>query len=177
LEPNPVAAAFARRRGIEVVNEPIEDAELPVSHFGSILLSNVLEHIRDPLAALRRLHPALRPNGRLYVVVPNARSFWRWIFGTNWAHWHVPFHLYHHTRRSLVLLLEQSEFRAVRIRTLTPGEWLLLSLDAQRNARREQNRLEHFAGRYVARLALAPPARAVDAVHRGDAIVVEAVGH
>jgi SAM-dependent methyltransferase len=175
LEPNPVAAEFARKRGLEIVGEPIERAELPPSHFGSIVLSHVLEHMRDPHAALRRLRPALRPEGILHVAVPNARSFWRRVFGVDWVHWHVPFHLYHYTQRSLGLLLEQTGFQPMRMRTITPGEWLLLSFEARRNARRGTYRLEHFAGRYVVRLALSPPARVADAAHRGDAIVAEAV--
>jgi SAM-dependent methyltransferase len=175
LEPNPVAAEFARRRGLEIIGEPIERAELPPSNFGSILLSHVLEHMRDPHAALCRLRPALRPDGSLYVAVPNAQSFWRRVFGADWLHWHVPFHLYHYTRRSLTLLLEQTGFRPVQMRTVTPGEWLLLSFEAWRNAWRSTYRLEHFAVRYLARLAVSPPARMVDAAHRGDAILAEAV--
>jgi SAM-dependent methyltransferase len=175
LEPNPVAAEFARERGLEVINEPIERAKLAASHFGSIVLSQVLEHVRDPHAVLSQVRTALRSDGSVHVVVPNAWSIWRRVFGADWVHWHVPFHLYHHTERSLTLLLERTGFRPVRMWTVTPGEWLLLSLQARRNARRGTYRLEHFAGRHVLRLALSPPARAADAGHRGDAIIAQAV--
>jgi hypothetical protein len=82
----------------------------------------------------------------------------------------VPFHLYHHTRRSLRLLLAQSGYRVERTRSVTPGEWLLMSLEARRNARRGVYRLEPFRGRYGSRLALAPFGRAGDAIGRGDAL-------
>src|SRR5213075_261276 len=136
----------------------------------SILLFQVLEHVHDPRSVLDRLRASLRPDGRVYVVVPNVESMWRRAFGPDCVHWHVPFHLCHHTRRSLRLLLEQSGFRVERMRSVTPGEWLLMSLEARRNERRGVYRLEPFRGRYGWRLALAPLGRASDAFERGDAL-------
>ena len=170
LEPNPVAAAFARSRGLEIVEAPIEDAQLPASEFGSIVVSQVLEHVSNPIAVLRRLRAAASDDARLYIVVPNAGSVWRKVFGPDWVHWHVPFHLYHHTTKSLNLLLELAGFEVLAVRTVTPGEWLLMSLEARRNARRGVYHLEHFSGRFLARLALAPLARTADWLKRGDAI-------
>jgi SAM-dependent methyltransferase len=170
LEPNPVAAAAARAHGLEVIEAQIERADLPESRFGSILLSQVLEHVHDPHGVLRRLRPALRPDGRLYIVVPNMESVWRRAFGPDWVHWHVPFHLWHHTRRSLELLLEQSGFRLECTRNVTPGEWLLMSIEARRNARRGVYVLEPFRGRFARRLAVAPLGRAADVAGRGDAL-------
>lgn len=174
VEPNPVAAAAARARGLDVLEEPVETARLPHGRFGSVLLSQVLEHVHDPHAVLRRVRPALRSSGRLYVVVPNAESVWRSVFGASWVHWHVPFHLWHHTRRSLALLLAQTGFEVERVRSVTPGEWLLMSLAARRNARRGIHRLEPFRGRFARRLALAPAGRLGDALRRGDALYVTA---
>jgi SAM-dependent methyltransferase len=175
VEPNPLAAEVARSRGFDVIASPIEEAELPRAHFASIVCSQVLEHVRDPHVVLARLVPSLRPDGVLYIVVPNAESFWRRVFGADWVHWHVPFHLRHFTRASLALLLSRAGLRVRRLGTVTPGEWLLMSLQARRNARRGEYRLRDFSGRYAARLALAPAGRLVDALGRGDAFVAEAV--
>jgi glycosyltransferase involved in cell wall biosynthesis/phospholipid N-methyltransferase len=38
--------------------------------FDTIVCLNVLEHVRDPLAALANMHRALRPGGRLVLYVP-----------------------------------------------------------------------------------------------------------
>jgi SAM-dependent methyltransferase len=170
IEPNPTAAAAARAKGLEVVVAPIESAPLPEQRFRSAILSQVLEHVHDPIAVLRRVRPSLAEGGRVYVVVPNMRSVWRRVFGADWVHWHVPFHLWHHTPASLSLLLGQAGFTVDSLRTFTPGEWLLMSLAARRNARRGVYELESFRGRFGARLALAPLGRAGDALHRGDAI-------
>jgi SAM-dependent methyltransferase len=175
VEPNSLAAALARSRGFDVIESPIEEAELPRAHFASIVCSQVLEHVRDPLVVLERLVPSLGPDGVLYIVVPNAGSFWRRVFGADWVHWHVPFHLRHFTRASLELLLARAGLRVRRLGTVTPGEWLLMSLQARRNARRGVYRLRDFSGRYAARLAVAPAGRLVDALGHGDAFVAEAV--
>lgn len=175
LEPNPRAAAVVRAHGLPVIEQPIERADLPEAHFGSILLSQVLEHTRDPHLVLRTARRALRPGGSLYVVVPNAVSTWRSVFGPQWVHWHVPFHLFHLTPASLRKLLTQCGLTVRKLRSVTPGEWLLMSLAARRNARRGVFELEDFSGRYGRRLLLAPLGRLSDAVGRGDALVAEAV--
>jgi SAM-dependent methyltransferase len=175
VEPNQRAAALARSRGFEVIESPIEHAELPSARFASVVCSQVLEHVRDPLVVLERVLPSLSADGVLYVVVPNADSLWRHVFGADWVHWHVPFHLRHFTQASLELLLAQAGLRIRRLDTVTPGEWLLMSLQARRNARRGVYRLRDFSGRYASRLALAPLGRVVDRLGRGDAFVAEAV--
>jgi SAM-dependent methyltransferase len=174
LEPNAEAAAAASAHGLDVIAAPIETAELPARAFRSVLLSQVLEHVLDPRLVLGRVREALRDDGRVYVVVPNVESVWRRAFGEDWVHWHVPFHLWHHTSSSLALLLRLSGFRVLRTRSVTPGEWLLMSLEARANARRGVRRLEPFRGRFGRRLALAPVARIADAAGRGDALYVVA---
>jgi SAM-dependent methyltransferase len=86
LEPNPATAEVVRGYGIDVISAPIEEAELSEGHFGSILLSQVLEHVRDPHAVLRKVRPALREDGTLFIVVPNASSIWRRAVGAGRLH-------------------------------------------------------------------------------------------
>ena len=175
LEPNPTAAAAARAHGLPVIEQPIENADLPEAHFGSILLSQVLEHTRDPHLVLRTVRHALRPGGLAYAVVPNAVSTWRRVFGPQWVHWHVPFHLFHFTPESLRRLLTECGLEVRRLGSTTPGEWLLMSLAARRNARRDVFELADFSGRYGRRLLVAPLGRLSDVLGRGDALVAEAV--
>ncbi len=53
----------------------------PPARFDVILLLDVLEHLVDPAATIRRLVPYLRPGGRILVALPNV------------AHWQVRFRL------------------------------------------------------------------------------------
>ncbi|MFL5955211.1 MAG: class I SAM-dependent methyltransferase [Gaiellaceae bacterium] len=170
LEPNPAAAATVRAKGIEVIEAPIERASLPPGRFGTIVLSQILEHVHAPAELLALVRRALREDGVVVAAVPNAGGIWRRVFGTDWAHWHVPFHLWHFSPRSFRLLLTQAGFSVDVIRTRTPGEWLLMSMDARRNAKRGVYQLQDFSGRFGARIAVAPAARISDLAHRGDAL-------
>lgn len=174
LEPNPEAAEVARAYGLEVIEAPIEAADLSPERFGAVLLSQVLEHVESPHELLRKVRETVRPGGIVYVVVPNAESVWRHVFGRHWVHWHVPFHLHHFTDRALRKLFGQCDLQVRSIRTITPGEWLLMSTAAWRNARRGRFELESFSGRYGRRLLVAPAGRLSDVFRRGDALVAEA---
>jgi len=173
LEPNPEAAAVARGYGLEMIEQPIEEAELPPGRFASVLLSQVLEHVEEPHAVLRMVRETLTEDGTVYVIVPNAASVWRRAFGPHWVHWHVPFHLHHFTPHALGKLAAQCGFDVARLRTITPGEWLLMSLAARRNARHGRYELDSGSPQFGRRLLVAPAGRLSDLARRGDAIVAE----
>jgi SAM-dependent methyltransferase len=76
-------AALAAPHLDRVLVADIETGELPLTcgSFEALLLSHVIEHVRDPAALLRRLAPLLGPAGVLVVAVPNM-AHWRlrWRF-------------------------------------------------------------------------------------------------
>jgi 2-polyprenyl-3-methyl-5-hydroxy-6-metoxy-1,4-benzoquinol methylase len=49
----------------------------PDQTYDNIILGHVLEHVSDPVAVLTRCQAWMRPNGRLFAAVPNARSLHR----------------------------------------------------------------------------------------------------
>lgn len=54
----------------------IETFEFPYrGEFDYILFADVLEHLRDPAAVLRRCIPALKGSGKIIVSVPNVANF------------------------------------------------------------------------------------------------------
>lgn len=77
IESDAAAAARAREHLDVVVEGSVLDAVLPFDNgeFDLIVFADVLEHLPDPDAALRRCLPLLSDEGRLIVSVPNMR-FW-----------------------------------------------------------------------------------------------------
>ena len=77
IEANPEAAARARGHVDALVQGSVLDAELPFSsgEFDYVIFADVLEHLPDPSAALRRCLPYLAPDGRVIVSVPNMRFY------------------------------------------------------------------------------------------------------
>lgn len=125
LDPDPAAARIAREHGLEVRHGPLCGADWPAGSFDAITMDQVLEHLPDPLAALRAAATMLRPGGRLVVTTPNGGSTLRRLLGRRWQHWHAPYHLHIFSPRSLALALRTTGFRPLGRGWTTPGDWPL----------------------------------------------------
>ena len=77
LEISPGAAEEARGRLDEIIVGDIESMEIPHPHgfFDRIICADIIEHVFDPGALLRKLRPYLRPTGSLILSVPNVAHF------------------------------------------------------------------------------------------------------
>jgi SAM-dependent methyltransferase len=122
IEPNAHAAALARAACDEVFEGTLErwlDLESG-RRFDVVLLSDVVEHVADPLALLRRLGtlPGLRSAAWL-VSVPNYAVWYNRLrtlagsFSYTWSGLYDRTHLRFFTRRSLFELLEQAGHEVV----------------------------------------------------------------
>jgi 2-polyprenyl-3-methyl-5-hydroxy-6-metoxy-1,4-benzoquinol methylase len=77
LELDRTAARLARAWCENVFVGDVETMELPLepASFDVVLCGDVVEHLRDPVAALARLRPYLRPGGRLVLSTPNVANW------------------------------------------------------------------------------------------------------
>ena len=95
--------------------------ELDPGSFDVVLCGDVVEHLRDPVAALARLRPLLRPGGRLVVSTPNIANWavrlsllgGRWRYTERGILDRTHTHLF--TRATLREALERAGYEAVRI--------------------------------------------------------------
>ncbi|MDQ7815018.1 MAG: class I SAM-dependent methyltransferase [Patescibacteria group bacterium] len=74
VEPSEVSGKFAAEEyGIEVFHGLLDDylSQADGRKFDMIIMHHVLEHISEPVAALKRLTQKLSPGGKFYIVVPN----------------------------------------------------------------------------------------------------------
>ncbi len=75
IEPNEGYAAHARRvLGLDLVVSPLHEATPAGGSFDLITMFHVLEHLRDPGAALVRVAAWLAPGGLAVVEVPNIEA-------------------------------------------------------------------------------------------------------
>jgi SAM-dependent methyltransferase len=124
-ETNPIAAAFARRRGF-VVFEGSADT-IPSDTYDVVVLSNVLEHSTAPRTLLASVRRVLRDDGEVWITTPNSASWVRVALGDRWINWHPPFHMAVFSMRALTMLLEESGFRVFQVQTFSPALWLAQS--------------------------------------------------
>lgn len=79
LELSEAAAAFARKRvpNAAIQHTSLESAEVGPSSMDCVVAIAVLEHMKDPRAALARMATWLRPGGVLVINVPYVQHFMR----------------------------------------------------------------------------------------------------
>ncbi len=77
VENDPEAARLAREVLDDVVEGNIEAMDLPYEEnsFDCILFADVLEHLIDPLAVLKKMHKYLKPQGTVVASIPNVQFF------------------------------------------------------------------------------------------------------
>lgn len=116
VELSALAAARARElHGIEVTTGDFADTRFASGEFDLATMWHTLEHIRDPLGALKAIRRILKKDGFLALSVPNMASFQARVFREKWYHLDVPRHLYHFTPRTLNSMLAEAGFRTLSV--------------------------------------------------------------
>jgi SAM-dependent methyltransferase len=129
LELNELAAAQARNAGFNVHTCLLGDYT-PVAPYDVAVLSNVLEHSLNPRQMLRDVHRILTNGGKVWISCPSSQSWLSKIFGSSWINWHVPFHIFHFSPKTLRKLLADAGYTRIEICQITPSLWVAQSFIA-----------------------------------------------
>ncbi len=101
VEPNAKARTRAMEKGITLFDE------LPLGKkYQVITLWHVLEHLPEPEKTLENIRQLLHNSGTLFIAVPNFNSYDARYYGKFWAAYDVPRHLWHFSKKSIHLLME-----------------------------------------------------------------------
>ena len=79
---------------------------------------HAIEHIHDQQGLWQRFHAWLKPDGLLVVAVPNCDSVDAHYYGSNWAAWDVPRHLWHFSIDTMTQLAVSHGFKLIDIKPL-----------------------------------------------------------
>jgi len=106
------------RCGVTIHKEDLEAfASRRESSFDFIMFHNSLEHLVDPLAALRLAQRMLAPSGRILVVVPVADS-WAWRhYREDWFALDPPRHLHLLTQPAMAILARNAGLTVLQSRS------------------------------------------------------------
>jgi 2-polyprenyl-3-methyl-5-hydroxy-6-metoxy-1,4-benzoquinol methylase len=127
IELNPRTAQFAAKRtGAPVHQINAHDLTVNGRRFGAVVLTDVLEHIPEPMRLLESMTALVEPGGAIAVKVPNGRAQWvkeRALAAVSAHRVSVAdnlVHVNHFSPRSLALALEYAGFSNVRVATAPP---------------------------------------------------------
>lgn len=101
VEPDPAAVEVARAASLNVRQGSAEAVPLADATADAVLMHHVIEHVRDPVLAIREAWRILKPGGELSIVTPNIESNGRDRWGAFWRGFEAPRHLTIFTSRAL----------------------------------------------------------------------------
>lgn len=132
FDPASEAVKYANSQGLSVRQAGMENLDVfPSVQFDVVMLLNVLEHLADPVGAMRQIcSSVLRPGGILIVEVPNEFNAFQ-VCGqkaNDLAEWWVspPAHLNYFSNDSIIALLNGSGFTTAFTEASFPMEMFLL---------------------------------------------------
>lgn len=130
LEFDANAVRAAREAGLNVREGSLPDTGLPDETYDAATLSQVIEHVHDPLAALRDIRRILKPGGVLWVATPNMNAAGHARYGADWRGLEPPRHLVLFSPEALRLALEKAGFTDIRFQP--PGDTAVWFFEASR---------------------------------------------
>jgi 2-polyprenyl-3-methyl-5-hydroxy-6-metoxy-1,4-benzoquinol methylase len=114
VEPSRWSVERARMRGLDVRHGTLDSVRFPENFFDAVTMWDVVEHLANPLAALRRTHRLLRPDGLLALSTMNVDALFPRLVGRRWP-WYMQMHLVYFSRRTLLNMLTKAGFRVVEM--------------------------------------------------------------
>lgn len=137
VEVSPAIAAHAiERLRFETVHVgTLDTAPFPEAWFDLITMWDVIEHVVDPRALLRRARALLKPGGKLVVETQDIDSVFARALGPRWHHYKHAEHIYHFNRSTLRTLLGQAGFEVQAMTPRHAGKYVSLHFIAERAGR------------------------------------------
>lgn len=116
LDPSRKVVDAAVGRGRPVRLGAFEDADPARGKYDAVTMFYVLEHLPDPVGALRKAYDLLAPGGILLVRVPHTTPIVRMLspFGIGGSLYDAPFHLYDFSPAVLRNMLLKAGFAEIR---------------------------------------------------------------
>lgn len=110
VEPSSIARSAAENNTGIKISESIDTV---TDTFDIISLWHVLEHVGELNELLGKLKTRLAERGTIFIAVPNYKSNDAKLYGTQWAGFDVPRHLWHFEQKTMTQLLANHNFKVI----------------------------------------------------------------
>lgn len=91
----------------------LEDLDFPANSFDVVTMLQSLEHMHNLDKIMQNTRRILKPDGILYISVPNAHFFESFLFGPYYFNLDIPRHLYFFTKKTLSKFLIRNGFGGI----------------------------------------------------------------
>lgn len=175
IEPSEAGYEEARRKGLNVMNVGLYEAQFPDNYFDYITLHQVLEHLSDPRQALEKLKRILKKNGQIVISVPNYNSCAFRLFRQYWPGLDAPRHLYTFSDYNLREYAEKVQLKVIKIRYISrPSQFTgAIQYLINRFKKRETKLMEsRIRNNLILDLLLFPLVYFLNLIKQGDMIEV-----
>ena len=112
----------ARKKAIENygwnVHAPEKLNDIAGGQFAIITLWHVLEHVHHLRETVKQFRRIIRSDGALVIAVPNRTALDADMYGSFWAAYDVPRHLYHFSKKPVMQLMQTAGFSCETIKPL-----------------------------------------------------------
>lgn len=110
VEPSQKANAIATQKGLSY----IESTAVIESHSVDVItMWHVLEHVPNLQNQICELQRLLKPNGIIFIAVPNFNSYDAKYYKEFWAGYDVPRHLWHFSKTAIKILFEREKLQLI----------------------------------------------------------------
>lgn len=126
IEQNVYICNFAKEKyGLEIINADVEEYDLGEKRYDLVLMQHVLEHLKDPIDVIKKIHRALKEGGYLVIWIPFFDSLEQKIFGRYWAGFDAPRHLYFFSVDKITEILTEYGFSVKEVNySAIPNLWI-----------------------------------------------------
>ncbi len=116
-EMSDVAARRLREEGFIIHVGTMEALAGGLGSYDVVVMSETIEHVRDPRRLMEATARVIRPGGAIYLTTPHIDSLSRRLLGARWRPIEVPEHLFYFNTRSMKRLLRAVGLRPTEIWT------------------------------------------------------------
>jgi SAM-dependent methyltransferase len=118
IEPSAWAVEHGRERfGVDLRRGTVETLEVEPRSADAVVMLDVLEHLPDPMDALRRMRAAVSDDGLLALSTVNVEGLHGRVRGSAWP-WFIRAHLHYFRPRTLSRMLADAGFEIVESATV-----------------------------------------------------------
>lgn len=164
-----------REKNLGIKRKNILKSGYSKESFDYIIMKEVLEHIPNQDAVLKKSYSLLKDGGKLIIIIPNGDGLWNKIFGKNWYGYDVPRHCCTYNSKNIRIILKRHGFKINKLRTydlpyMLDGSLKFYIVNKQKGKRKKHN----FIFSNLSKILFTPISLLVTYIKRGSILEIEA---